>query len=350
MPDTLDLTHRFAALAALGLERTDVAPVEREAFPVGSREWKVLETRQAMGTLVSVTALAPSRAWAADAIALAFSEMDRLIALFSRYEAASAVTALNMAGRLEAPPPELRRVVRTSLDYYRLTAGAFDVTVAPLLALFRERLGGAAPVEPTEAEIHERLALIGADAVACGRRRISFGRDGMAVTLDGIAKGFIVDAIGRTLQGHGIRRYLVNAGGDIRARGRKEGRRPWTVAVRDPGDAGRFPTALHLTNAAVATSGSYEVSFDGDLRFHHIVDAKTGRSPGASLSVSVTAPTATAADALATSVFVLGPQEGIRFVDHLRGCACLVLDRNGGQWMSRRWRSAPPTAGDEAGT
>lgn len=350
MPETADLARRFAALASLGLERTDVAPVEREAFPVGPREWKVVLARPAMGTLVSVTVLAPSREWATDAIELAFADMDRLIGVFSRYETDSAVTALNAAGRIEAPPPELRHVVRTSLDYYRLTTGAFDVTVAPLLALFRERFGGARPTAPTEAEVDERLALVGADAVTCGRRRITFGRDGMALTLDGIAKGFIVDAIGRALQRHGIRRYLVNAGGDIRARGRKEGRRPWTVAVRDPAGAGRLPNTLHLMDAAVATSGSYEVSFDGDMRFHHIVDAKTGRSPGAALSVSVTAPTATAADALATSVFVLGPQEGLRFVDRLRGCACLVLDRDGGQWMSRRWRNAPPTAGDEAGT
>jgi thiamine biosynthesis lipoprotein len=350
MPETADLARRFAALAALGLERTDVAPVEREAFPVGPREWKVALARPAMGTLVSVTVLAPSRDWATDAIELALADMDRLIGVFSRYEADSAVTALNAAGQLEAPPPELRRVVRMSLDYHRLTAGAFDVTVAPLLALFRERFGGTVPAEPTEAEVLDRLALVGADAVTCGPRRIAFGRDGMALTLDGIAKGFIVDAIGRALQRHGIRRYLVNAGGDIRARGRKEGRRPWTVAVRDPVDAGRPPNTLHLRDAAVATSGSYEVSFDGDMRFHHIVNAKTGRSPGAALSVSVTAPTATAADALATSVFVLGPREGLRFVDRLRGCACLVLDRHGGQWMSRRWRSAPPTAGDEAGT
>jgi len=350
MPNTLDQARRFAALADLGLARTDVAPVEGEAFSVGRREWKVVRTRPAMGTLVSVTALAPVREWAEDAIGLAFEEMDRLIGLFSRYDPGSAVTALNTAGRLDAPPPELAHVMRTSLDYHRLTGGAFDVTVAPLLALFRERLGAAAPVEPTEAEIRARLALVGAHAVRCERGRIALGRDGMELTFDGIAKGFIVDAVSRALDAHGVRRYLVNAGGDIRARGKKEGRQPWTVGVRDPAGAGRFPATLQLANAAVATSGSYEVSFDGDMRFHHIVDGKTGRSPGAALSVSVTAPSAMAADALATSVFVLGPAAGVRFVDGLRGCACLVLDRDGGQWRSRRWRNAPPTRGEEAET
>jgi thiamine biosynthesis lipoprotein len=350
MRDTFDLARKFATLEELGLERTDVAPVEREAFPVGPREWKAVQTRPAMGTLVTVAALAPSREWAEGAIGQALAEMDRLIAIFSRYEPASAVTALNTAGRLDAPPPELARVVRTSLEYHELTGGAFDVTVAPLLALFRERLGGAVPVEPTDAEIGERLSLVDARGVACHRGRIALDRDGMALTFDGIAKGFIVDAMARVLNGQGIHRYLVNAGGDIRARGKKEDRQPWTVAVHDPRAPGRFPSTLHLDNAAVATSGSYEVSFDGDMRFHHIVDAKTGRSPGVSLSVSVMAPTATAADALATSVFVLGPDDGVRLVDGLRDCACLVLDRSGRQWMSRHWRSVPTTAGDEAGT
>jgi thiamine biosynthesis lipoprotein len=350
MHDTLDLARKVATLSGLGLERIDVAPVEREAFPAERGWWKVVHTRPAMGTLVSVTALARSTAWAEDAVGLAFAEMDRLIAIFSRYDSGSAVTALNAAGSLDAPPPELASVVRTSLEYHGSTGGAFDVTVAPLLALFRERLAAPVPAEPTEEEIRDRLAVVDARDVECRKGRIGLRRAGMAVTLDGIAKGFIVDAMAHALGTYGVRRYLVNAGGDIRARGTKEGRRPWTVAVRDPRTPGQFPTTLHLADGAVATSGSYEVSFDGDMRFHHIVDAKTGRSPGASLSVSVTAPTATAADVLATSVFVLGPDAGVRFVDRLRGCACLVLGREGGQWMSRRWRSAPPTSGDEAGT
>jgi thiamine biosynthesis lipoprotein len=350
MHDRMELTRRLAALADLGLQRVDVSPVETEALAVERGRWKVVQTRPAMGTLVAVTAIAPSREWAQDAIAGAFEEMDRLIALFSRYDDASAVSLLNASGRLDGAPPDVVRVVRTALEYHAASGGAFDVTVAPLLALFRDRLTGPVAAEPTAAELREVLTLVGADNVECGRRGIRLRRDGMALTLDGIAKGFIVDAIAVALERFGVRRYLVNAGGDIRARGRAERRRPWRIAVRDPAGDGRVLQAFPLAGGAVATSGSYEISFDGDMRFHHIVDAKTGRSPAAALSVSVVAPTAMAADALATAAFVLGPEAGVRFVDSLRGCAGLVLDRDGRQWRSRRWRTTPFTDGDEAGT
>jgi thiamine biosynthesis lipoprotein len=241
-------------------------------------------------------------------------------------------------------------VLESAAGVHRTSHGAFDVTVAPLLALFRERLTGSSPSEPAAAEIRDTLERVGARHLTVSRRRVSFARDGMAVTLDGIAKGYIVDAMARVLDRHGITGYLVDAGGDIRTRGTREGGHPWTIAVRDPGGGGVYPEVLHLRGGAVATSGSYEVHFDDDLAFHHIVDAATGRSPGAAISVSVCAPTAEAADALATAVFVLGPEAGRTLVDGLRGCGCLVVGRDGRQWKSRRWRSIPLADGDEAGT
>jgi thiamine biosynthesis lipoprotein len=97
----------------------------------------------------------------------------------------------------------------------------------------------------------------------------------------------------------------------------------------------------------VATSGSYEVYFDPDRLHHHIVEAGAGRSPTECTSVSVVAPTAMAADALATSVFIMGAARGVRFVDSLPGCACLIIDRNGEQLRSRSWRSAGPVNAEE---
>lgn len=348
MQDTARIARKLAALADLGLERVEIpSPATTETIPVERGCWKVVSTRPAMGTVVSLTAIARSQARAEEAIGRAFAAMDRLIGLFSRYDPASAVSHLNATGELDGAPPEVARVIATSLEYHAVTRGAFDITVAPLLELFRTRLDAAVPAEPSDAEIRETLALVGARHVAVERRRIRFARDGVAVTLDGIAKGYIVDAVARTLERHGVRRYLVNAGGDIRTRGAKEGDRSWAIAVQDPA-GGPFPDTIHLTDGAVATSGSYEVSFDGDQRFHHIVDAATGRSPDAAASVSVVAPTAMAADALATSVFVLGPAAGPALVERLRGCACLLIGRGGRQWKSQRWTSAAPTDGGEA--
>lgn len=329
------LARKFAALADLGFTRQDRPPAALDAVPVDGGDWKVVLTRPAMGTVVSITAIGPDAGRAEDAIGAAVAEMDRLVALLSRYEPDSAVSCLNDSGHVRHPPDELKQVVAAALDYHRLSHGAFEVSITPVLELFERQAGDV----PDPATLREALARVGSSHIEVGWRRIRLGREGMCLTLDGIAKGYIVDAVAETLEDHGIRRYLINAGGDVRSRRCKEGGRPWEVAVRSPDDGAAFVDTIALTNAAVATSGSYEIRFDRDEAFHHIVDARIGDSPRQARSVSVVAPTAMAADALATSVFVLGPTAGIDLVDRLRGCACLVLDRTGRRWTSSRWQS-----------
>ena len=307
-------------LVDLGFERADLTPVATEAFRVDGGAALITTSRPAMGTLVSISALGRSQGLIDDAIGQAFAEMDRLIAIFSRFEAASALTALNDTGRLDGPPPELAHVVTRAIRYYALTQGSFDITVEPLLH--------------PDADIAAALALVGAVHVAASRRSIRLGREGMGLTLDGIAKGYIVDAIARVLARGGVRDFLINAGGDIRSAGTREDGRPWTVGVWDPDCPGVFPDIIHLTNAAVATSGKYE-------RGDHIVDGATGRSPNHHMSVSVLAPTAMAADALATAVFVLDAARGVALVESLAHCECLILDSDGRQFRSTGWRKEP---------
>jgi thiamine biosynthesis lipoprotein len=144
-----------------------------------------------------------------------------------------------------------------------------------------------------------------------------------------------------TLERAGIGRYLVEAGGDIRTGGTKEAGLPWAVAVRDPERAGRLPGTIHLSGAAVATSGSYERYYDPERRFHHIVDAARGFSPRACTSATVVAPFATAADALATAVLVLGSRAGVALVESLPGCACLIVQSDGCVTHSHGWKESP---------
>ncbi len=325
----------------LGFLCAESSPVATDVTRLDRETWQVLSSRTAMGTLVAITALGRSRHLLEHAIAGAFVEMDRLIDIFNRFDSSSPLSHLNQAGHLEAPPPELAHVVECALGHHRLSRGAFDISVAPIVDLFVTRFGGAVPSAPTAAEIHDVLGLVGVRHVAASRRRITLARSGMALTLDGIAKGYIVDAIAKALERSGVKQFLINAGGDIRARGRKAGAQPWRVAVRDPLLRGALPGTVLLRDAAIATSGNYEVSFDEDHEFHHIVNARTGHSPRAAASVSVVAPTAMVADALATSVFVLGPEAGIAFIDGLHGCECLVVDRDGAQLRSRQWSDAP---------
>lgn len=340
-----NVAHTLAALSGLGLERVESPELLLDAVRVDQALWQVGAERPAMGTLVSVVALGPSRQRLEETIGRAYEAMGRLIDLLTRFDAASPVAVLNTTGRLQGPPPEVRAVVSKALHYHRLTHGAFDVSVAPLVDLFQSRLMSAAPVEPTPAEVAEALAGVGADHVELSRGRISFDRAGMRLTLDGIAKGYIVDAICAELDRGGARRYLVNAGGDIRARGLNAGGRRWTIAVENPWRRGGFPDAIGLTDSAVATSGNYERSFDEARRYHHIVNAASGRSPAHCSSVTVVAPTALAADALATSAFVMGPRSGLALIDALSGCACLILDHEGRAHRSRAWRSVTPLNG-----
>ncbi|MFQ6046353.1 MAG: FAD:protein FMN transferase [Gemmatimonadales bacterium] len=340
MPETSITARKLAALEKMGFERVDLSPVTTDAVRLDRKTFKVTSTRPAMGTLVSISALARSRERAEEAIGRALEEMDRLIGVFSRFEGASAITTLNDAGRLDDSPPEFSHVLSRSIEYHALSSGAFDVTVEPLVELFRGRLDAITPREPSSVEIMEALELVGSRNVVLSPRGVRFAREGMGVTLDGVAKGYIVDAMGRVLADRGIGSYLINAGGDIRAGGLKEKRRPWTVAVQDPSKSGSFPDTIHLTDAAVATSGSYEIYFDRDRMYHHIVSSKTGMSPNLSAGVSVVAPSAMAADALATGVFVMEPERGIELIDSLSGCECLIIGEDGTQLKSRGWRSA----------
>ncbi len=341
--DAARVARKLEGLVDLGFERTFRPPVEvrRERLDDGSV--RVACGRPAMNTHVALTAIGPSVERIEEAVGRAFEELDRLVALLSRHDRASPVSHLNAAGRLDGPPPELRAVLAAALEIHGTSGGAFDPSVAPLLELFGARLGAAAPAAPSAAEVRETLERVGARHVTASRRRIAFARPGMALTLDGIAKGYIVDALARVLDRHGVSRYCIDAGGDIRTRGAREGNEPWAVAVRDPAGGEAWPDVLALRGGAVATSGTYEVYFDAARTYHHIVDARTGWSPTHSVSVSVLAPTATAADALATAVLVMEPRAGVAFVERLRDCACLIIDRDGRALRSRGWRSAVPT-------
>ena len=127
--------------------------------------------------------------------------------------------------------------------------------------------------------------------------------------------------------------------GIYRAMGARRDRRPWSIAIQDPRKRGKHLDVIRLTNAAIATSGNYEVYFDREKMFHHIVDPRTGLSPYASASVSVIAPTAMKADALSTSVFVMNPESGTRFIDSLPQCESLVISRGDKKIRSKGWKA-----------
>ena len=294
-----------------------------------------------MSTFVTVSIEERSQARAEEAIGRAFEELDRVAALLTRFDGGSPLAALNDAGRLDHPPPELRAVVERALELHRLSAGAFDPTVAPLVDLYQLHFA-AHGGPPDERERLEVLELVGARQVAVEAHALRLGRAGMALTLDGIGKGFVVDRMIETIASHGVRHALVNAGGDLRALGARANGRAWRVGVQDPRRAEALLEVIELADAAVATSGDYVHYHDVERRYHHTVVPATGRSPETIASVSVRAASAMTADALATAAFAMGPQAGCRWLSTAAGAEALMLTRSGDRITTGGWRGRLP--------
>jgi thiamine biosynthesis lipoprotein len=338
-PDSREaaLAKRMKALTGLGFKRVDTAAMDMECHRIEGHRNKVTWSLPSMGTLVSVTAIHESQSLIEDAVARAFSEMERVVGLLNRYDPASALAFLNTEGAIPDPPPELVAVLSKARSYFDATAGAFDATVQPLVDLFR---GAAGSTPPSDQRIRDAVSRVDGGKVEVQESGIRLYGEGMGVTLDGIAKGFIVDVMAEILAGAGLRDFLVNAGGDIRSSGAREDGEPWRVGVQDPAKQGDFPDIISMGHGAVATSGSYEIYFDRERVHHHLVSAEDGASPNTSQSVSVVAPTTLAADAMATSIFVMDPEQGMQFIEAFPQCACLIVDEHGRQWRSKEWRSA----------
>ena len=210
----------------------------------------------------------------------------------------------------------------------------------PVVDLFKESFSTGKGTPPSIARLESALRLVNAADIRVNGRDIQFLKEGMGITLDGIAKGYIVDRASAILASHQISNHLINAGGDIRTMGHKKDGKPWTIAIQDPQKKKAYPDIIHLTNGAIATSGNYEVYFDSEKMFHHIIDPATGFSPDTSASVSVLARTTTDADALSTTVFVMNPDRGIRFINSLPETECLIVDKDAKKMASAGWKSA----------
>ncbi len=288
---------------------------------------RVRQTRTQMGTLVTISAVHPDAEAARMMVADTFDEIERLESLLSRHRVGTPVWSLNDTGVVRAPPREVLEVVRKGLDYSALTAGAFDITIAPLLNLYRSSFSETG-VAPPQEEVRRALALVGFRHVLVSDREIAFAKAGMAVTLDGIAKGYIVDRAVEVLRKRGADRVLVNAGGDMASAGEALGGDAWRIGLQDPRAPDGSLGVLQLRGESVATSGDYMQYLTADMSLHHILDPRTGSSPPHTSGVSVVAPSAMAADALSTAALVLGPREGMELLDRLDGIEGMIVTKD----------------------
>ena len=289
---------------------------------------RVSETRTQMGTLVIVTIVAPELRVAREMVQNAFAQMERLEGILSRHRRDTPLDRLNTKGFLETPPTELVEVMGRSLTYSSMTDGAFDMTVAPLLGLYASRFEeGNRP--PEDHEIERILESVDYRRVRVDSDVITLERPGMKVTLDGIAKGYIVDQTVNTLVDDGAERVLINAGGDMASGGSGSLENPWSVGVRDPSEPQGLLANVRLGGECIATSGDYMQAFTQDRRFHHIIDPRTGYSPEETSAVTVITTSAMDADALSTGMMVLGPAEGFRLMKSLDDTEGVIVTKQG---------------------
>ncbi len=294
----------------------------------------VTQTKLLMGTIVSISVAQASSDQAGEAISRAFALGSRMEQMFTRFSNQSPLGLANSNGSLGDVPPQLAGLLEISRQMHGLTNGAFDPTVLPVLHLLENRRAGGSAL--SQAEISEALALVGVEHMRLNGGRLSFERQGMALTLDGIAKGHIADAMSRELDAAQCPHHCINAGGDIAVKGFKAGGEPWRIAVEDPRKRGNYPQVVELTSGGIATSGVYEVFYDAAHSRSHLINPATGQD-AAEVSVTVVAPDCRQADALATAVSVMPARDALALMDQIPGCSCCLVRRDGLIQASRGW-------------
>ena len=240
---------------------------------------------------------------------------------------------------------ELFLLIQRGVRIGELTGGAFDITYAGAGQLWDFKADP--PKLPSDVEIEAALARVGYAKLVLDEAALTVDLPaGMRIGLGGIAKGYGVDRAMALFMKRGIENAIVNAGGDLKALGRKFDK-VWEIAIRHPRDRERVLAMLPVSNVCVVTSGDYERFFElGGKRYHHILDPRTGRPSTGCMSATVTAPDAAFADALATAVCVLGPEKGLELIEALDRVEALVVGMDGAVTLSTGLAGPAKTSGE----
>jgi len=262
---------------------------------------------EVLGALSELALWHPDAAFARRTILQVRGEIERFEGMFSLYRQDSEISRLNETGTLSKPSPELRSVIEQSQRLGELSGGAFDISVQPLWRLYEAHFWSRTNIQPDIAARARDVArtVVNFRAIDTGTAAIRFARAGMAITLNGIAQGYISDAIADMLRNEGFESAVVDLG-EYRTIGRHPDGRPWRIGIRDGKEPGSIDRTIDLEDTALAVSGGYGTTFEASGRYHHIFDPRTGASASSLVDVAVIGPRATAADGLATAICVAG--------------------------------------------
>ena len=294
-----------------------------------------------LGTLVEI------QAWDGElddaglrrAIQQAFYEIRKVESEMSVNIDGSAIQKINeSAGQAPtAVSPSVIFVLDRAMRVSELSGGAFDVTIGAVYRLWDFTSDNSArPPHPDAIARNLKYVDYSRVEVSATSSTVCLHDSGMRLDPGGLAKGYAIDLATKALSDAGVRNFIVNAGGDMFVSGRRPNGERWRIGVRHPRLAGELMCILQVTNWAVVTSGDYERFFEFDgKRFHHILDPGTGYPAAGCQSVTVIAKEATVADALATAVFVMGPEHGLQLIDRLKNVEAQIVGADGEHFHSK---------------
>jgi len=293
--------RRFIRVGA-ALAATAFVPAAFAVAPV--RRW----SGSALGAHASIELVGADAALADATFAAVEREIIRLEALFSLYRTDSALSRLNAAGRLDAPEADFLRLLALARGVHVETGGLFDPTVQPLFAAYAAHFAGGRTDALPAAVLADRLALVGFDQVMFDEDAVRFSRPGMAMTLNGIAQGYITDRVADLLKARGFANVLLDIG-EIQALGGGRDGSGWKVGLAAGPNSDALAATLRLKDRAVATSMMDGTVLDTAGCIGHILHPGKGAVPSAFSAVSVLAPEAALADALSTAAVLMTPDE-----------------------------------------
>ncbi|WP_040249216.1 FAD:protein FMN transferase [Psychroserpens mesophilus] len=294
-------------------------------------------TLKLMGSRFDITVVAKDSTEANLYIDLAVDEISRIEALISSWDPNSQTSKINNNAGIQAAKVdrELYDLIKRSLSITKLTDGAFDISYASLDKIWK--FDGSMTHMPDEEEIKSSVRKVGYQNIILDDRNstVFLKLKGMKIGFGAIGKGYAADKAKSLLIENGVKAGIINASGDMTTWGKQTNGDDWKVAITNPLNKNKAFALLPITNGAVVTSGNYEkfVNFNGK-RYTHIIDPRTGYPSSGIISVTVFAPKAELADALSTSVFVMGKDVGLNRINQLPNIECIIIDENGNIFTS----------------
>ncbi len=285
-----------------------------------------------MGSRFDIYVVAPDSLTANKNIETAVMEISRIEKIISSWDQNSETSLINSNAGVKPVKvsSELFDLIKRSIAISKLTDGAFDITYASMDRIWR--FDGTMKEFPSEDEIQKSVAKVGYKNIILNTDKgtVFLPIKGMKIGFGAIGKGYSADKAKALLISKGVEAGIINASGDMNTWGKKPDGEEWKVAITNPLNKNRAFALLPITDGAVVTSGNYEkyVVFNG-IRYSHIIDPRTGYPATGIISATVFAPSAELADALATSIFVMGTEVGIDRINQLPKIECIIIDDKG---------------------